>query len=92
MRNFSGEKLGAKLEYTRKRHAGRWKQGLPLFLGLLLTANIFVHPPHAEFGIDAYTGFWAAFGLVVTVTMVLIMKKIIQPLLVRPEENDDLDN
>ena len=92
MSDYSGEKLGDILDQTRKRHAGPWKLGLLLFLGILLVANHFVHPHHAEFGIDAYTGFWAAFGLVVTVTMVVIMKKIIQPILVRPEENDDLDN
>ena len=84
--------LGDMLDRSRKQHAGRWKLGLFLFLGLTLLGNHFIHPHHAEFGIDRYTGFWAVFGLGVTVAMVVMMKKIIQPILVRPEEQDDLDN
>ena len=84
--------LGELLDRTRKRHAGRWRMGFFLLLGLLVLGNGFIHPHHAEFGVDATTGFWAAFGLGASVTMVVVMKKIIQPLLVRPEENDELDD
>lgn len=51
-----------------------------------MAANFYIHPHHAEFGLDAYPGFWAAFGLVLAMLMVFVMKKIIQPLLVRPEK------
>jgi hypothetical protein len=88
MSNF----LGDMLDRTRQQSAGRWKQCLYLFLGLILLVNVFIHPHHAEYGVDGYTGFWAVFGLAAAVAMVVIMKKIIQPILVRPEENDDLDN
>lgn len=84
--------LGDMLDHTRKLNAGRWKLGLFIFLGLILLVNLFIRPHHAEYGFDAYTGFWAVFGLGVTVAMVVVMKKIIQPILVRPEEHDDLDN
>ena len=84
--------LGEMLDRTRRQHAGRWKRGLFLFLGLILLVNLFIRPHHAEYGVDGYTGFWAVFGLGVTVAMVVVMKKLIQPILVRPEEHDDLDN
>jgi hypothetical protein len=83
--------LGDMLDHTRKHNIGRWKLGLLFFLGLILLANHYVHPHHAEYGYDGYIGFWAGFGLVVAVGMVILMKKIIQPILVRPEEHDDLD-
>jgi flagellar biosynthesis/type III secretory pathway M-ring protein FliF/YscJ len=51
--------------------------------------NFFIHPRHAEYFLDNYPGYWALFGLVVAVVMVLVMKKIVQPLLKRPEEKDD---
>ncbi len=68
-----------------------WKKGLWIFLGLILLANFFIHPHEAEYGLDAYPGFWAVFGLLVTVAMVFVMKKIIQPMLVRPEEHTDVE-
>lgn len=68
-----------------------WKKGLWIFPGLILLANFFIHPHEAEFGLDAYPGFWAVFGLLVTVAMVFVMKKIIQPMLVRPEEHTDVE-
>ena len=78
--------FGKFLDQTRKRHMHIWKLGFFIFLGAAVAANFFIHPHHAEFGLDAYPGFWAVFGLGLTVVMVFIMKKIIQPLLVRPEE------
>ncbi|SBW04448.1 conserved hypothetical protein [uncultured delta proteobacterium] len=55
-------------------------------LGFLLFLNIFIHPHHPHFGVDAYWGFWAVFGLGVGVIMVYVMKRIIQPLIVRKED------
>ena len=82
--------IGEKLDNTRKQNIKAWKAGFWIFLGLLVGANFFIHPHHAEFGLDAHPGFWAAFGLLVTVIMVFVMKKIIQPMLVRPEEKIDV--
>lgn len=81
--------FGEKLDAARKQNIKAWKTGLWIFLGLIVGANFFVHPHHAEFGLDAHPGFWAVFGLLVTVVMVFVMKKIIQPMLVRPEEKID---
>ena len=55
-------------------------------LAFLLFLNIFIHPHHPHFGVDAYWGFWAVFGLGVGVIMVYVMKRIIQPLIVRKED------
>lgn len=83
--------FGEKLDNTRKQNIKAWKTGLWIFLGLALGVNFFVRPHHAEFGWDAYPGFWALFGLLVSVAMVFVMKKIIQPMLVRPEEKIDVE-
>jgi hypothetical protein len=32
-------------------------------LGLLVVLNLFIHPHEPHFGLDAYLGFWAVFGL-----------------------------
>lgn len=55
-------------------------------LGFLLFLNIFIQPHHPHFVVDAYWGFWAAFGLGVGCFMVYVMKRIIQPLIVRKED------
>ena len=83
--------LGNFLERARTRHLKGWKIGFFIFLGLAVGANFFIHPYHAEFGLDAHPGFWAGFGLVIAIGMVFIMKKIIQPMLVRPEESVDAE-
>jgi hypothetical protein len=61
------------------------------FLGLagLVLANVFVRPHEAEYVFDAYPGFWALFGLVVGLAMVIIMKKIIQPMISRGDDYYD---
>ncbi|MDL2272011.1 hypothetical protein LJC23_03150 [Desulfovibrio sp. OttesenSCG-928-I05] len=76
---------GAFLNRERGR-AELWLLGLFAFLGLLLLINIFARPEHPHFGFDAWWGFWAVFGLVVGVAMVFIMKRVIQPLIVRKED------
>ena len=81
--------LGDLLERTRREHAGAWKAGLFIFLGCAVLANLLLGPPTPEYRLDAYPGFWAVFGIGSTVIMVWVMKKIIQPLIKRPEENDD---
>ena len=74
---------------TLNKERGRvelWLLGFFGFLGLLLFINLFARPEHPHFGIDAWWGFWAVFGLIVGVAMVFIMKRVIQPLIVRKED------
>ncbi len=42
---------------------------------------------NCAFVLDAYPGFWALFGLVVGVLMVVIMKRMVQPAIVRKEDH-----
>lgn len=62
-----------------------WKKALFTALGILLGINLFLHPHHAHFAMETTIGFWAVFGVVVSVIMVLVLKKIIYPLINKPE-------
>lgn len=71
------------------RERGRtevWLLAFFAFLGLLVLINIFARPEHPHFGLDSWWGFWPVFGLAVGVAMVFIMKRVIQPLIVRKED------
>lgn len=66
-----------------------WKTWRTIFfvvLGVLVLLNIPFVTHHPHFGLDGYPGFWAGFGLVVGLAMVIIMKKIIQPFIARKED------
>ena len=82
-------KLGNLLERMRRDYAGEWRIGLFIFLAAATGANFFIKPHTAEYTLDVYPGFWAVFGLLTAVAMVWVMKKVIQPLIKRPEEGDD---
>jgi hypothetical protein len=79
-------------KFPQKRAASRFR--LAAFLaGLagLAVLNLFLRPSHPHFGLDALPLFWPLFGLGVGLVMVLAVKKIIQPLIVRKEDYyDDL--
>ena len=62
-----------------------WKKALFTALGSLVVINVFLHPHHAHFALESKVGFWALFGVVVSVAMVLVLKKIIYPLINKPE-------
>jgi len=83
-------RLGNFLQRLRRGRSIRvWKIGLFVFLGAALAVNFFVYPHKARYVIDNYPGHWAVFSLLVSVAMVLVMKKTVQPLLKRPEVTDD---
>jgi hypothetical protein len=81
--------LGKFLDGMRKGNIWAWKLGLFVFLGAALAVNFFIHPRLPEYSLDNYPGYWALFGLLVSVAMILVMKKIVYPLLKRPEDKDD---
>lgn len=58
------------------------------FLVLLVIAllNLLITNHHPHFGWDKYPFFWVAFGLILGVVMIFLVKKIIQPLIKRPED------
>jgi len=65
--------------------------GALFFLGLagLVVANVFIRPHEAEYVFDVYPGFWSAFGLFVGLAMVIVMKKIVQPMISRGDDYYD---
>ena len=79
--------LGAWLEQNRTPEKRRtWRLALFAGLGLLVVLNLFVRNHHPHFGIDWIPGFWPVFGFGVGVAMVFFVKKIVQPLIKRPED------
>lgn len=77
-------KAGSAFAEIRKR--GLWMFLWMGALGLLLLLNLFIWPDHPHFGVDIIPWFWAAFGLGVGLAMVYVVKRIIQPLIVRKED------
>jgi hypothetical protein len=66
-----------------------WKTWRIIFfvvLAVLVALNIPFVTHHPHFGLDKYPGFFAGFGLVVGLGMVIVMKKIIQPFIARKED------
>ncbi len=67
-----------------------WKTWRIIFfvvLGVMLVLNKFIYSYHGHFwDLDTIPGFFAVFGLVVGLAMVIIMKKIVQPFIARKED------
>lgn len=82
-------KLGNILDRMRRDYLKAWKIGVFVFLAAAVLTNLIIRPHTAEYGLDTYPGFWAAFGLATTLVIVWIMKKVVQPWIKRPEEGDD---
>jgi len=59
-------------------------RGLWIFGGLLALADLVVHR-HAEAGIDGWLGFYAAYGFVACVALVLAAK-LLRRIVMRPED------
>ncbi|MEF2145171.1 MAG: hypothetical protein V3573_06975 [Desulfovibrionaceae bacterium] len=57
-----------------------------VILAILVGLNFLETPHEPHFGLDVYPGFWAAFGLLFGLGMVIVMKKIVQPTIARDEE------
>lgn len=69
------------------RQGGIWLFLWATALSLLLLLNLVVWTPAPHFVIDALPWFWAAFGLVTGLAMIFVMKRIIQPFIVRKEDH-----
>jgi uncharacterized membrane protein HdeD (DUF308 family) len=83
------EKLGNWFETQRTQKMKFWKILFAAFLLVLVGLNFFIHPHHAEYHYDIYPGFWELFALFCSVGMVFVMKILIQPFLIGPEEKGD---
>jgi hypothetical protein len=80
------KQLGSWLEAARER-PGVFKVLLYLVLAALVVLNFFIVPHEPEFAAEKLPGFWALFALICTVVMVFVLKKIVYPILARPEED-----
>lgn len=78
--------LGRWLEAARAR-AGAFKILLYVVLAAMVVLNFFIVPHHPHFAMEALPTFWAFFALIGTVVMVVVLKKIVYPMLARPEED-----
>jgi hypothetical protein len=77
-------------------HAKRLRNGLFAALALLVGLNLFIHPHAPHFGLDAYPGFWAVFGLAGAVALGRAAKGLAHTVLGRNEnfyeEKSDADH
>lgn len=74
---------------------GNWKTWRLVFfvvLAVLVGLNFLIGPHEPHFGLDAYPGFFAGFGLIAGLAMVILMKKVIQPMIARGEDYYDSDD
>jgi peptidoglycan/LPS O-acetylase OafA/YrhL len=79
--------FGRILEKNRTPERRRaWRILLYAVLALLLVLNVFFPNHHPHFGIDRFAGFWPAFSFFMGVGMIFLVKKIVQPLIKRPED------
>lgn len=83
--------LGGLLDKLREQWKA-WTVVLFAVLAVLVAINIWVRPPIVEFHYDQYAGFWPVFGFGIGLVMVIVMKKIVQPMIARDEEFYDRDN
>ncbi len=77
--------LGALFERLKAQYKA-WRNIFFAILAVLVGLNFVLTPHHPHFGLDKYPGFFAGFGLIVGLIMVLVMKKIVQPLIARKED------
>lgn len=77
--------LGAFFEKLREKD-GTFRMLMYVLLAVLVALNFICNTHEPHFGIDKYVGFWAGFGLVFGLAMVIVMKKIVQPFIARDEE------
>ncbi len=74
---------------TQREHPKVWSGLFFAALVGLLAWNVFERPHEAEFVLDAYPGFWAIFGFFVCSGLVIFVKKILQTMIVGPEDSYD---
>lgn len=77
--------LGALFERLQGQHKG-WRNLFFVILAVLVGLNFVINTHEPHFGLDKYPGFFAGFGLIIGLGMVLAMKKIVQPLIVQKED------
>jgi hypothetical protein len=87
-RGFLGDFLDAQLAPGRPR---TWRNAFLALLAAIAVLGAVATNHHPHFVYDARPFFWPAFGLAAGLALIFAAKKIIQPLIKRPEDHyDDL--
>ncbi|MDR1310217.1 MAG: hypothetical protein LBL95_10045 [Deltaproteobacteria bacterium] len=87
-KSLLGQFLDAQLAPGRPKI---WRNAFLALLAAVAVLGIAVPNHHPHFGYDAYPFFWPAFGLGAGLVLIFVVKKIIQPIIKRPEDHyDDL--
>jgi peptidoglycan/LPS O-acetylase OafA/YrhL len=77
-----GRLLAAQAQKTKP-----WLAFLLALLAAIAAAGLAIPNHHPHFGIDAWPFFWPAFGLGLGLVLIFMAKKVIQPILKRPEDH-----
>lgn len=83
-------RLGNWLEWQTAK-AKAWRNLLFGVLIALAAVGALMHNHHPHFGLDEIYIFWAGFGWVLAVVMTIVLKKIVFPILKKPEDYYDRD-
>ncbi|MDR0622615.1 MAG: hypothetical protein LBJ61_12200 [Deltaproteobacteria bacterium] len=67
--------------------AKAWRNAFLAILAVIAVLGVVIPNHHPHFGFDAYPFFWPIFGLGVGLVLIFVVKKIIQPLIKRPEDH-----
>jgi MFS family permease len=78
-----GSLLSAQLTPERVK---MWRTVMFAILGVAAAIGLVIPNHHPHFGIDAWPFFWPVFGLVLGLCLVILAKRIIQPIIKRPED------
>lgn len=86
-----GERIGNWLSWQRL-HTRFWGRVALAFLAILVLLNVAVlRPPHPHFALESFPGFWAGFGLVFALAMILALKKVVAKIIGVSEDFHDRD-
>lgn len=78
--------LGAWLERNRRPgQVAKWRKAMFAVLAALAVLSFVVPNHHPHFGVDRAPLFWPCFAFLAGVAMVFFVKKLVQPLIKRPE-------
>jgi drug/metabolite transporter (DMT)-like permease len=75
------------LDAAREK-GGTFRTLLYCVLAGLVALNFLIRPHEPEYAFEKMPGSWALFALIGTVSMVVVLKKIVYPVLARSDEED----
>lgn len=74
--------------FDKPQNVKRFLTGFYIFLILLIAVDLFI-PKHPDFSWEAYPSFYAAYGFVACVGLVLLAKYVLRTLVERGEDYYD---